>query len=92
MNAAITRWATCLTAQRFGGVGVQPFYYLRPLLRKMELDADGWPVRMLKLTKEPGAIERGRRRLLECGEEQTGPYYPTGIERADNIARAATEN
>jgi hypothetical protein len=83
---------TRLTTRRFGGVGVQPFYYLRPLLRNMELDAEACAVRMLKLTKEPGAIERGRLRMFEFGDERTGPYYPTGIERADNIARTATEN
>jgi hypothetical protein len=29
--------------------------------------------------------------MLEFGERQTGAYYPTGIERADNIAHAADE-
>jgi hypothetical protein len=80
---------TRLTQQRFGGVGVQPFYYLRPLLKNMELDADGCAVHTL--TREPEAIERARTRMLEFGERQTGAYYPTGIERADNIAHAADE-
>jgi len=82
---------TRLTQQRFGGVGVQPFYYLRPLLKNMELDADGCAVRMLTLNREPEAIERARTRMLEFGDRQTGAYYPTGIERADNIAHAADE-
>jgi len=82
---------TRLTQQRFGGVGVQPFYYLRPLLKNMELDADGCAVHMLTLTREPSAIERARTRMLEFGDRQTGAYYPTGIERADNIAHAADE-
>ena len=83
---------TRLTQQRrFGGVGVQPFYYLRPLLKNMELDADGCAVRMLRLTRESGAIERARTRMLEFGDRQTGAYYPTGIERADNIAHAGAE-
>ncbi len=46
---------------------------------------------MLTLTHEPDAIERARAKMLEFGNGQTGAYYPTGIERADNIARAATE-
>jgi hypothetical protein len=82
---------TRLTLRRFGGVGVQPFYYLRPLLKNMELDADGCAVHMLTLTREPEAIERARARMLEFGDRQTGAYYPTGIERADNIAHAADE-
>lgn len=73
-------------------VGVQPFYYLRPLLKNMELDADRCAVHMLKLTKEPDAIESGRVHMQEFGDQQTGAYYPTGNERAGNIARAAVED
>jgi hypothetical protein len=58
----------------------------------MELDADACAVRMLKLTKEPDAIESGRVHMLELGDRQTGAYYPTGKERAGNIARAAAED
>jgi hypothetical protein len=83
---------TRLTQQPLGGVGVQPFYYLRPLLKNMELDADACAVRMLKLTGEPDAIERGRTHMQEFGDRQTGAYYPTGNERAGNIARAAAED
>ncbi len=82
---------TRLTQQRFGGVGVQPFYYLRPLLKNMELDADACAVHMLMLTHEPDAVERARARMREFGDRQTGAYYPTGIERADNIAHAAAK-
>jgi hypothetical protein len=82
---------TKLTLRRSGGVGPQPFYYLRPLLKNMELDADGCAVRMLRLTDEPDAIESGRMRMSRFGDEQTGAYYPTGNERADNIARFAAE-
>jgi hypothetical protein len=82
---------TRLTQQKFGGVGVQPFYYLRPLLKNMELDADACAVRMLKLTKEPGSIESGRAHMRLFGNEPTGAYYPTGDERAANIARVAAE-
>jgi hypothetical protein len=82
---------TRLTQQRFGGVSVQPFYYLRPLLKNMELDADACAVHMLMLTHEPDAVERARARMREFGDQQTGAYYPTGIERADNIAHAAAK-
>lgn len=58
----------------------------------MELDADGCAVRMLKLTKEFDDIENARKKMLEIGATQTGPYYPTGVERADNIAHIAAEN
>lgn len=71
---------------------MQPFYYLRPLLKNMELDADACAVHMLKLTKEPEAIERARVRMQEFGDNQTGAYYPTGNERANNIARKALED
>ena len=82
---------TRLTAQRLGSVGPQPFYYLRPLLKNMELDADACAVRMLRLTDEPDAIESARIRMSRFGDEQTGAYYPTGNERAGNIARIAAE-
>jgi len=82
---------TRLTQQRFGSVGVQPFYYLRPLLKNMELDADACAVHMLMLSHEPDAVERARARMREFGDQQTGAYYPTGIERADNIVHAAAK-
>jgi hypothetical protein len=83
---------TRLTTERSGRLGLQPFHYLRPLLKNMELDANACAVRMLKLTKEPGAIERARARMKEHGDAPTGAYYPTGNERADNIARHGGEN
>ena len=83
---------TRLTQQPFGGVGVQPFYYLRPLLKNIELDADACAVHMLKQTREADAIESGRVHMLEFGDRQTGAYYPTGQERARNIARSAAED
>jgi hypothetical protein len=82
---------TRLTSQRSGGVGPQPFYYLQPLLKNMELDADACAIRMLKLTKEPDAIERARTKMLEFGNLQTGAYYPTGVQRAGNIVRSAAQ-
>jgi hypothetical protein len=75
----------------FGQLGPQPFYYIRPALKNMELDADTCAVKMLKATHEPEAIEAARQVMLSFGTTPTGAYYPTGIERADNIARAAAE-
>ena len=75
-----------------GQLGPQPFYYIRPALKQMELDADSCAVKMLKATHEPDAIEAARQTMLGFGTSPTGAYYPTGIERADNIARAAAED
>jgi hypothetical protein len=83
---------TRITSQSFGQLGPQPFYYIRPLLKNMELDADGCAVRMLTLNKEFDAIESARKKMFEFGAAPTGAYYPTGIERADNIVQAAKEN
>jgi hypothetical protein len=30
--------------------------------------------------------------MLTFGNKPTGAYYPTGVERADNIAKAAAED
>ena len=81
-----------LTSSRLGHLGPQPFYYIRPLLKAMELDADACAARMLKLTNEPDAIQAARRRMLAFGNAPTGAYYPTGIERSDGIARAAARD
>ncbi|MCJ7527398.1 MAG: hypothetical protein MUO37_04685 [Methyloceanibacter sp.] len=83
---------TRIASQSSRHLGLQPFYYIRPLLKNMELDADGCAVRMLTLTKEFDAIESARKNMLEFGAAQTGAYYPTGIERADNIVHTAEEN
>jgi len=72
-----------------GQLGPQPFYYIRPALKNMELDADTCAVKMLKATHEPDAIEAARQMMLSFGTTPTGAYYPTGIERADNISRRA---
>ena len=82
---------TRLTQVGATGTGVQPFFYLRPLLKNMELDADRCAVRFLKLAGDIDAIESARQHMGAFGDNQTGAYYPTGNERAGNIARAATE-
>ena len=68
-----------LTSESLGQLGPQPFYYIRPLLKTMELDADTCAVKMLKQTKEPDAIEVAREAMLQFGNMPTGAYYPTGV-------------
>jgi hypothetical protein len=83
---------TRIASQSSRHLGLQPFYHIRPLLKNMELDADGCAVRILTLTKEFDAIESARKNMLEFGAAQTGAYYPTDIERADNIVHTAEDN
>ena len=47
---------------------------------------------LLKATHEPEAIEAARETMLTFGIKPTGAYYPTGIERADNIAKTAAQD
>jgi hypothetical protein len=75
-----------------GHLGPQPFYYIRPALKQMELDADCCAVKMLKLTHEPESIEAARQTMLGFGTTPTGAYYPTGTERANNIDKCAAED
>lgn len=72
-----------------GHTGLQPFYYIRPKLRQMELDADSCAVERLKLSSEAEAISIARKHMFDFGDKPTGAYYPTGIERAENIQRIA---
>jgi hypothetical protein len=71
----------------FGHVGPQPFFYIAPALKQMELEADCCAVKMLKSKHETDSIEAGRVAMMSFGADPTGAYYPTGIERADNIAK-----
>jgi hypothetical protein len=72
-------------------LGPQPFYYLLPRLKAVELEADTCAVRTLKAVGAGGAIESARAHMLTFGNDPTGAHYPTGVERADNIARIAVE-
>ncbi|MGH6867209.1 MAG: hypothetical protein ACREDO_13850 [Methyloceanibacter sp.] len=74
-----------------GHVGPQPFFYIAPQLKQMELDADCCAVKMLKLKGELDSIEAGRSTMVQFGVQPTGAHYPTGIERADNIATCAAD-
>jgi hypothetical protein len=76
---------------RVGQLGPQPFYYIKPALKQMELDADTCAVKLLKATHETDAIVAARETMLTFGDRPTGAYYPTGNERAENIAKAAAE-
>jgi len=68
-----------------GGVGPQPFFYIAPALRQMELDADCCAVRLLRKRHEADSIEAARSAMVTFGANPTGAYYPTGDERAANI-------
>lgn len=69
-----------------GHLGPQPFFYILPQLKQMELDADCCAVRTLKSKHETGGIDAARMTMLNFGAKPTGAHYPTGTERADNIA------
>jgi hypothetical protein len=56
----------------------------------MELDADCNAVKMLK--NEPETIAAARETMAKFGNNPTGAYYPTGMERADNIRRCASQD
>ncbi len=73
----------------FGHVGPQPFFYIAPQLKQMELDADCCAVKMLKSLHETDSIDAARQTMAGYGAEPTGAYYPTGIERVDNIDKCA---
>jgi hypothetical protein len=78
--------------RELGHLGPQPFYYIAPALKQMELDADCCAVKMLKGTHELDAIEAARQTMVKFGTTQTGAYYPTGLERANNIGKCAAED
>jgi hypothetical protein len=78
--------------REMGHLGPQPFFYIAPALKRMELDADCCAVKMLKQTHEPESIEAARQQMANFGTQPTGAYYPTGIERADNIANCAAQD
>lgn len=75
-----------------GHVGPQPFFYIAPALKQMELEADCCAVKMLKQMHEMDSIHAAQQTMAGFGVEPTGAYYPTGIERADKIAACATQD
>ena len=74
-----------------GQVGPQAFFYVQPELRRMELEADCCAVKLLRERHETDGIDAGRSAMALFGKEPTGAYYPTGIERAKNIADCIAE-
>ncbi len=73
-----------------GHVGPQPFFYIAPALRQMELEADCCAVRMLRDKGEGNSILSAEEAMQSFGATPTGAHYPTGIERAENIAKCQT--
>jgi hypothetical protein len=78
--------------QELGHIGPQPFFYMKPALRGMELDADCCAARILKRKGEENSIEAGEKVMLSFGDQATGAYYPTGTERAKHIAVCAASD
>jgi hypothetical protein len=78
--------------RRLGQLGPQPFFYIAPQLKGMELEADCCAVRMLKQKGDLDGIEAGRVAMSQFGSSPTGAHYPTGDERADNIATCAAKD
>ena len=78
--------------RELGHLGPQPFFYIAPQLKNMELDADCNAVKMLMFKKEPDSIEAAKLTMAKFGSKPTGAYYPTGVERAANIARCAIDD
>ena len=74
-----------------GHVGPQPFFYIAPALRQMELEADCCAVKMLRQKGETDSIETAEEAMKSFGSNQTGAYYPTGIERAENMVKCEAE-
>ncbi|HXG79816.1 MAG TPA: hypothetical protein VNJ31_10830 [Methyloceanibacter sp.] len=73
-----------------GHVGPQPFFYIAPVLRQMELEADCCAVKLLKERQEIDSIESAESAMAIFGDKPTGAYYPTGNERVQNIAKCAS--
>ncbi|WP_431557152.1 hypothetical protein [Methyloceanibacter sp.] len=74
-----------------GHIGPQPFFYIAPALKQMELDADCCAVKLLRQRHEADSIEAARSTMVTFGKQPTGAYYPTGEERAANISACATQ-
>ena len=73
-----------------GQVGPQRFFYLAPALKQIELDADCCAIRLLRSKNDAEGIESAEQEMMSFGSAPTGAYYPTGTERAQNMARCVT--
>jgi hypothetical protein len=72
-----------------GRVGPQPFFYLAPELKQMELEADCCAIKILRSKNDTDGIGSAAEEMKHFGSVPTGAYYPTGLERAENIAACA---
>ena len=72
-----------------GRVGPQPFFYLAPELKQMELAADCCAIKLLRSSNDSDGIGSAEEEMTRFGSAPTGAYYPTGIERAENMAACA---
>ena len=79
-------------SKRLGQVGPQPFFYLAPALKQMELDADCCAIKMLRAKHDADSIGSAEEEMKHFGSDPTGAYYPTGTERADNMAACAASD
>ncbi len=77
---------------QLGQSGPQRFYFIAPQLKQMELDADCCAVQLLRSKSDNDGIEAAEGAMMSYGTDQTGAHYPTGHERAENMARCAAEN
>ncbi len=60
----------------FGHVGPQPFFYIAPQLKQMELDADCCAVKMLKSLHETDSIDAARQTMVGFGAAADGCLLP----------------
>ena len=58
-----------------GQLGPQPFYYIRPALKQMELDADCCAVKLLRSKHEMDSIEAGKAAMIAFGASGATPKH-----------------
>jgi hypothetical protein len=75
-----------------GNVGPQPFFYIAPVLKQMELEADCCAIKLLRSKQEKDGIAAAREAMVRFGPKPTGAHYPTGLERVDTIDKCAVQD
>jgi len=73
--------------ENLGHVGPQPFFYIAPELKQMELEADCCAVRMLRFKHETDSIESAEAAMIDFGETPTG-----AIIRPETSGRTTSPN
>ena len=77
MNAVTTRSAMSVRFREgFGHVGPQPFFYIAPALKQMELDADCCAVKLLRGKHELDGIQAGREAMMSFGSRPDRRLLP----------------